>query len=41
MPVHVLSEGAGPGAQVPAQLTRIPVSVISTSGDYVNNTVQV
>lgn len=41
MPVHVLSEGAGPDAQVPAHLTRIPVSVIGTSGDYVNNTVQV
>lgn len=41
MPVHVLSEGVGPDAQVPAHLTRIPVSVISTGGDYVNNTVQV
>lgn len=41
MPVRVLSEEAGPGARVPAHLTRIPVSVIGTGGDYMNNTVQV
>ncbi|XP_029282932.1 protection of telomeres protein 1 isoform X2 [Cottoperca gobio] len=40
MPVHVLSEGAGPGAQVPTHLTRIPISLISTSTDYSNRTVQ-
>lgn len=41
MPVRVLSEGAGPGAQVPAHLTRIPISLISASSDYCNNTVKV
>lgn len=41
MPVRVLSEGEGPGAQVPAHLTRIPISVIRTSTDYANSTVKV
>lgn len=41
MPVRVLSEGAGPGTQVPAHLTGIPISVIRTSTDYGNNTVKV
>lgn len=41
MPVHVLSEGAGPGAQVPAHLTRISMSLISTSIDCSKKTVKV
>ncbi|XP_032378869.1 protection of telomeres protein 1 [Etheostoma spectabile] len=40
MPVRVLSEGAGPGAQVPAHLTRIPISLITTSTDCSNKTVK-
>ncbi|XP_059191877.1 protection of telomeres protein 1 [Centropristis striata] len=40
MPVRVLSEGAGPGAEVPKHLTRIPISLISTSTDCSNNTVK-
>ncbi|XP_028441116.1 protection of telomeres protein 1 isoform X2 [Perca flavescens] len=40
MPVRVLSEGAGPGAQVPAHLTRIPISLITTSTDFSNITVK-
>ncbi|XP_040895129.1 protection of telomeres protein 1 [Toxotes jaculatrix] len=40
MPVCVLSEGVGPGAQVPAHLTRIPIPLITTSADYSSNTVQ-
>ncbi|XP_045892963.1 protection of telomeres protein 1-like [Micropterus dolomieu] len=40
MPVLVLSEGAGPGAQVPSHLTRIPFSLISTSTNYTNKTVK-
>ncbi|XP_044049518.1 protection of telomeres protein 1 isoform X2 [Siniperca chuatsi] len=40
MPVCVLSEGAGPGAQVPTHLTRIPISLISTSTDYTNKMVK-
>uniref|UniRef100_A0A671VFJ7 Protection of telomeres protein 1 n=1 Tax=Sparus aurata TaxID=8175 RepID=A0A671VFJ7_SPAAU len=40
MPVHVLSEGAGPGAQVPAHLTRISISLISTSIDCSKKTVK-
>ncbi|XP_049928819.1 protection of telomeres protein 1 isoform X2 [Epinephelus moara] len=40
MPVCVLSEGVGPGAQVPKHLTRIPISVITTSTDCSNKTVK-
>ncbi|XP_035521430.1 protection of telomeres protein 1 [Morone saxatilis] len=40
MPVRVLSEGAVPGGQVPTHLTRIPISLISTSTDYANKTVK-
>ncbi|XP_070687134.1 protection of telomeres protein 1 [Pempheris klunzingeri] len=40
MPVHVLLEGAGPGVQVPAHLTRVPIPLISTSTDSSNKTVQ-
>ncbi|KAM9351979.1 protection of telomeres protein 1 [Symphorus nematophorus] len=40
MPIHVLSEGAGPGAQVPTHLTRIPISLISTTTDCSNKTVK-
>ncbi|XP_071314595.1 protection of telomeres protein 1 isoform X2 [Trachinotus anak] len=40
MPVHVLSDRAGPGAQVPAHLTRIPISHISTSTDCSNKAVK-
>nr|XP_033489962.1 protection of telomeres protein 1 [Epinephelus lanceolatus]XP_033489963.1 protection of telomeres protein 1 [Epinephelus lanceolatus] len=40
MPVRVLSEGAGPGAQLPKHLTRIPISVITTSTDCSNKTVK-
>ncbi|KAI3370962.1 hypothetical protein L3Q82_023610, partial [Scortum barcoo] len=40
MPVRVLSEGAGPGAQVPTHLTEIPISLISTDTDCSNHTVK-
>ncbi|KAM7415355.1 hypothetical protein PAMA_019942 [Pampus argenteus] len=40
MPVHVLSEGAGPGVQVPAHLTRIPISLIRIGASYTNKTVK-
>uniref|UniRef100_UPI0037E732BB protection of telomeres protein 1 isoform X2 n=1 Tax=Semicossyphus pulcher TaxID=241346 RepID=UPI0037E732BB len=40
MPVHVLSDGAGPGAQVPTHLTSIPISLISSSTDCSNKTVK-
>ncbi|KAK2842779.1 hypothetical protein Q5P01_012979 [Channa striata] len=38
MPVHVLLDG--PDAQVPAHLTRIPISLIETSTDCTNKTVK-
>lgn len=41
MPVHLLSDGAGPPRQVPAHLTRIPISVIDAGVDCTNRTVQV
>lgn len=41
MPVCVLSEEAGLGRQVPAHLTRIPISLIKSNTDYDNKTVQV
>ncbi|KAG7234487.1 hypothetical protein INR49_004595 [Caranx melampygus] len=40
MPVHMLSEGAGPGAQVPAHLTRIPIPRITIGTDCCNKTVK-
>ncbi|XP_039989780.1 protection of telomeres protein 1 [Xiphias gladius] len=40
MPICVLSEGAGPGAQVPGHLSRIPIPLITTSTDYSNKTVK-
>ncbi|KAF7666910.1 hypothetical protein LDENG_00088390 [Lucifuga dentata] len=40
MPVCVVSEGAGPGAQVPAHLSRIPVSVISSNTDPAGKSVR-
>ncbi|CAK6974682.1 protection of telomeres protein 1 isoform X1 [Scomber scombrus] len=40
MPVRVMSEGAGPNVQVPAHLTRIPVSLISISTDCSDRTVK-
>ncbi|XP_022620315.1 protection of telomeres protein 1 isoform X1 [Seriola dumerili] len=40
MPVCVLSDGAGPGAQVPAHLTMIPISHITTSTDSSGKTVK-
>ncbi|KAF3706109.1 Protection of telomeres protein 1 [Channa argus] len=40
MPSHVLLEGMGPDAQVPAHLTRIPISLIKTSTDCTNKTVK-
>lgn len=41
MPVYLLSDGAGLPRQVPAHLTRIPISLISSSVDCSNRTVQV
>lgn len=41
MPVCVLSEGAGSGAQIPTHLTRIPILLISNSTDVSNKTVKV
>ncbi|KAM7003177.1 protection of telomeres protein 1 isoform 1-T1 [Tautogolabrus adspersus] len=40
MPVQVLSEGAGPDAQVPAHLARIPISLINMSTDCSNRKVK-
>ncbi|CAJ1056052.1 protection of telomeres protein 1 isoform X1 [Xyrichtys novacula] len=40
MPVHVLSEGAGPGTQVPNDLTRIPTSDINPIINPSNKAVQ-
>nr|XP_020449145.1 protection of telomeres protein 1 isoform X2 [Monopterus albus] len=40
MPVRVLSDGARPGAQVPAHLTRVPISAISINTKYSNKTVE-
>ncbi|XP_035499000.1 protection of telomeres protein 1 [Scophthalmus maximus] len=40
MPVYVLSEGAGPGAQVPTDLTRIPIPLIDISADHSNKLVK-
>ncbi|KAM3609985.1 uncharacterized protein V6R79_023460 [Siganus canaliculatus] len=40
MPVHVLTEGAGPGSQVPPHLTRIPLSLISVSSKPCHQTVK-
>ncbi|KAG8012402.1 Protection of telomeres protein 1 [Nibea albiflora] len=40
MPVCVLPEGAGPGAQIPTHLTRIPISLISNNIDISNKTVK-
>lgn len=41
MPIHLLSDGAGLPRQVPAHLTRIPISLISASVDCTHKTVQV
>ncbi|XP_012730403.2 protection of telomeres protein 1 isoform X2 [Fundulus heteroclitus] len=40
MAVYVLSEGAGPGSQVPSHLTRIPIAGLSPSTDFTNKTVK-
>lgn len=42
MPVHVLldGDGAGPGAQLPAHLKRIPVSLISIGVDTTDNIIK-
>ncbi|KAM6926549.1 protection of telomeres protein 1 isoform 1-T2 [Lycodopsis pacificus] len=40
MPQRVMLEGAGPGAQVPAHLTRVPISLISTDTDCSDKTVK-
>ncbi|XP_068595795.1 protection of telomeres protein 1 [Brachionichthys hirsutus] len=40
MPVQVMSEGAGLSTQVPSHLSRIPISLISTSTDCCNKTVK-
>ncbi|GLD61748.1 protection of telomeres protein 1 [Lates japonicus] len=40
MPLCVLSEGAGPGTQVPAHLTRISIPLITSSTDCFNKTVK-
>ncbi|KAK9516192.1 hypothetical protein VZT92_024138 [Zoarces viviparus] len=40
MPQRVMLEGAGPGAQVPAHLTRVPISLIGTDTDYSDKTVK-
>ncbi|XP_029910502.1 protection of telomeres protein 1 isoform X2 [Myripristis murdjan] len=40
MPVHVAVGGASAGSQVPAHLTRIPISLVSTDTDCSDKTVQ-
>ncbi|XP_033982667.1 protection of telomeres protein 1 isoform X2 [Trematomus bernacchii] len=40
MPVHVLSEGAGPGAQVPKHLSCVSIALISTSTNFSDKTVK-
>ncbi|KAI9547471.1 hypothetical protein NQZ68_017020 [Dissostichus eleginoides] len=40
MPVHVLSEGAGPGAQVPKHLSCVSIVLISTSTNCSDKTVK-
>ncbi|KAK1887630.1 Protection of telomeres protein 1 [Dissostichus eleginoides] len=40
MPVHVLSEGAGPGAQVPKHLSCVSIALISTSTNCSDKTVK-
>ncbi|XP_069384619.1 protection of telomeres protein 1 isoform X2 [Paralichthys olivaceus] len=40
MPLYVLSEGAGPHAQVPTDQTRIPIPLITTNTDYSNKSVK-
>ncbi|XP_068458308.1 protection of telomeres protein 1 [Clinocottus analis] len=42
MPQRVMFEGAGPGAQVPAHLTRVPISLIGADADadYSDKTVK-
>ncbi|XP_068580228.1 protection of telomeres protein 1 [Cebidichthys violaceus] len=40
MPRRVMLEGAGPGAQVPAHLTKVPISLIGTDTDYSDKTVK-
>ncbi|XP_054476150.1 protection of telomeres protein 1 [Anoplopoma fimbria] len=40
MPRGVMLEGAGPDAQVPAHLTRVPISLIVTNGDFSDKTVK-
>lgn len=41
MPVHVAVGGASAASQVPAHLTRIPISLVSTDTDCSDKTVQV
>ncbi|KAK5901670.1 hypothetical protein CesoFtcFv8_007010 [Champsocephalus esox] len=40
MPVHVLSEGAGPGAQVPKHLSCVSIALISTRTNCSDKTVK-
>ncbi|CAG5957540.1 unnamed protein product [Menidia menidia] len=40
MPIHVLSEGKGPSAPVPAHLTRIPVALLTTSTECADKVVK-
>ncbi|XP_023143659.2 protection of telomeres protein 1 isoform X1 [Amphiprion ocellaris] len=40
MPFHVLLEGMGTGPQIPAHLTRISISLITTSTDLTNKVVK-
>ncbi|TNN00719.1 hypothetical protein fugu_011965 [Takifugu bimaculatus] len=40
MPVHLLSDGAGPPRQVPSHLSRIPITLINTTVDCTDRTVQ-
>ncbi|XP_074534226.1 protection of telomeres protein 1 [Halichoeres trimaculatus] len=40
MPVHVLSDGAGPGTKIPADLSRIHISVLSISTDPSNRSIK-
>ncbi|XP_034390276.1 protection of telomeres protein 1 isoform X2 [Cyclopterus lumpus] len=40
MPQRVMFEGAGPGSQVPAHMTRVPISLIGPDADYSDKTVK-
>ena len=41
MPVLVVKDGPGPGTQVPSQLQRIPIPLLSPTSDCTGKTVKV